>query len=922
MKNISLSIFLGFSTISLIAQAALIQNGLVREQNSGKRSVADVQIIFSQAAPTTSDQAGKFRLTFAGKKAGDLAFMTEITKKGYELVNDKELEHLKLSSTELLGTDIIVAKVGVLEAAKKDYYAISDKALKTSFEKQKALLRGELDKTRLSEKQYQDQFEALQKQYENQKKELDNLSEKFAKVNFDDVSTLYQAALQLFKNGKIDEAIQKLESANLIERTDKRLKERERIANENTINEKGIQEDIKSLKLQADLYVLKFDITKAELVYERMLNLDSTRLDLLVACANFYQEQHRYEKALRLYPKIIVHTQADAWQKAYAFGSTGDMFMNIGQLNKALDAFLQHKTIHEGLLKKNPNFLDSKEELGVSNSRLGNIQLALGNLDKALGFYEDYNNIAKELYAAKPNDGNIKQGLAISYAKLGGTHTELGDLVKALGYFEGSHQLAKELNADYPNDEGFKKSLAVSYQFLGTTHTVLGNLDQVLGFYEASNQLEKELYTDHPNNLDYKNGLAISYQLLGTIQLALGNLDEALGFYENYNRLSKELYDSFPKNVDFKNSLAISFSKLGETHLKLKDFDKALTDFEQFNALAKQLYATQSNNVEVKKALMASYSKLGQAQTELGNLDKALPFCEESCKLAKEFHAAYPDNVEFTNNLSITLSKIGQTQTALGNLELGLNYYEQSAQVAKKLHLDFPKNVEFKNNLAIAYINLAIINRDNLKDKAKAKTYFKEIERLWSELARDAPQHPDFANHLLIVQTELAELDSPLSAFEQDGTGNATKEVAKYAKIIDETSRTADKAPPQYQLVNVYENLLKTYRGNRKDSTNLATEYGSLTWYLLFAKQFPAAELSAKRGISLDASQEWVSANLATALLYQGKWDAAKTLYLSLKDKVFGKVTFKETFLSDLDELEKAGVTHADVAKFRALLKQ
>lgn|GEM_PF-1796124 len=64
----------------LFAQNPLIQNGLVREQNSGKKPIADAQIVFSDAVPTTSDQAGDFRLAFAGKKVGDLIFYKEIKK--------------------------------------------------------------------------------------------------------------------------------------------------------------------------------------------------------------------------------------------------------------------------------------------------------------------------------------------------------------------------------------------------------------------------------------------------------------------------------------------------------------------------------------------------------------------------------------------------------------------------------------------------------------------------------------------------------------------------------------------------------------------------------------------------------------------------------------------------------------------------
>jgi tetratricopeptide (TPR) repeat protein len=581
MKNIHLSILLTFAATTLVAQFTLIQNGLVREQNSGKKPVPDVQIIFSNAVPTTSDQAGKFRLAFVGKKAGDLAFMTQIVKAGFELVNDKELEHVKLSNTDQLGTDIIVAKTGTIDAAKKNYYNISDQALKSGFEKEKARLKAELQNAKMSEQQFQDKYEAVEKQYEQQKKELDILSEKFAKVNFDDVSELYQEALQLFKSGKIDEAIKKLESADLIGRTNKRLKERQRIAKENAINEKGIQEDIQSLKLQADLYVLKFDISKAEALYDRMLLLDSTNLTLLRGCADFYRINHRYAKALLLYPKIMVHPQADEEQKALAIGQSGEVFTNIGQLDSALNAFLQYKKIYEGILSKTPNDSIAKRELSVVYQKIGETYMFLGNLGKALGFYEDASSMAREHYAAYPHNVKFKNGLAISYSKLGETQTLLGNLDKALGFYEEMNKLFEELYAAYPNNVSFKNGLAISYSRLGETYTALGNLDKALGFYEKYMSLSKELYAAYPNNVEFKNGLAISYQNVGNTHTALGNLDKASGFYEEMNKLFKELYAAYSNNVEFKTGLATSYSKLGSTQAALGNFDKALGFYEE-----------------------------------------------------------------------------------------------------------------------------------------------------------------------------------------------------------------------------------------------------------------------------------------------------------------------------------------------------
>ena len=383
-----------FSLALSVSNAQKIQHAMVREQNSGRKPVPGAQIIFTDAVPTTSDQAGKFRLVFQNKKAGEWVFLTEVQKAGYELVNNKEIEQIKLSDTDSLGTDVILAKAGVLEAAKKEYYAISDKALKAGFEKEKAALRAQLEQARISQQQFSEQLEALQKQFDTQQKELDQLAEKFARVNFDDVSALYREALQLFKDGKINEAIAKLESANLLGRTDQRLKERERIqaaekeiASQKAQNEAGIKEDIKALQLQAQLYVLNAQPRKAEGLYDQLLRLDSTSLELLQECADFYRENHFYEKALRVLPLIINHPNAETWQKANAHGHMGEMYTTIGLLEPALNAFMAFQKTYQQLSKTDTVSEFYKNNLAISYSKLGSTNTALSHLDQTLGYY-------------------------------------------------------------------------------------------------------------------------------------------------------------------------------------------------------------------------------------------------------------------------------------------------------------------------------------------------------------------------------------------------------------------------------------------------------------------------------------------------------------------------------------------------------
>jgi glutamine phosphoribosylpyrophosphate amidotransferase len=163
MKNFYLSILFSLTAMHAHAQTNLTQNGIVREFNSGKKPVAEVKIIFSNAKEVLSDAAGKFQLTFTDKKANDFAFRADIAKKGYELVNEKELEHLKLSQNNgQLTTDVVVAKVGTISNAQRSYAALIETALKTSFDNEKDIIKKLLQNRQVTKEMYYDQYEALQ----------------------------------------------------------------------------------------------------------------------------------------------------------------------------------------------------------------------------------------------------------------------------------------------------------------------------------------------------------------------------------------------------------------------------------------------------------------------------------------------------------------------------------------------------------------------------------------------------------------------------------------------------------------------------------------------------------------------------------------------------------------------------------------
>jgi tetratricopeptide (TPR) repeat protein len=385
MKNLLILILI-IASLSLNAQ---IQKGIVREINSNKKPLSNVYIKFKDAIPTTTNDSGEFRLMFSGKKVGDLIFCEEIKKQGYEIVNKRELETLKISQTRALSFDIILAKIGVIAAAKREYYDVSDKALRASYNRVKNALREQVTQSQISQMDYIEQMKQLQERYDRQRASLDELAEKFARVNFDDVSDLYREALQLFKDGQIEEAIKKLEDADLIARTNRRLAERERlrkagllIAEQKAENDSGLRTDINYVLFQIDLYDAQPKTEKQDnsiLYFYDKLGQGYQMLDMADSAVYYFKLYNGYEK------------------ERFRNAPTNDFFKN----NYALSYY-----------------------------KLGQAYQAAANQEAAIKHYQAFNQLEKELCRTYTKNEAYLNHLMLSYIVRSDLYIYQADLEK------------------------------------------------------------------------------------------------------------------------------------------------------------------------------------------------------------------------------------------------------------------------------------------------------------------------------------------------------------------------------------------------------------------------------------------------------------------------------------------------------------
>jgi tetratricopeptide (TPR) repeat protein len=149
------------------------------------------------------------------------------------------------------------------------------------------------------------------------------------------------------------------------------------------------------------------------------------------------------------------------------------------------------------------------------------------------------------------------------------------------------------------------------------------------------------------------------------------------------------------------------------------------------------------------------------------------------------------------------------------------------------------------------------------------------------------------------------------------------------ASIHGNLNRFAETEKEYTESLDIFQNLYKV----NPDAYQLCvlSNLGGLSYTRLLIKEFEKAVLAVTEAINLckekniqEDKYSWIYRNLAHALLFQNKFDEAKSIYLKWKDAQYPQdktKTFKYYFLQDFDLLEKAGITHPDIEKIRELLK-
>ena len=509
-----------------------------------------------------------------------------------------------------------------------------------------------------------------------------------------------------------------------------------------------------------------------------------------------------------------------------------------------------------------------------------------------------------ESLAQQDIDENMKQAKAyVEALKYKGEWEEAGrvlkELANALGTYEAMmeyadfarrqnqyaeaetyYKLCKDKIAPLvkTNPELYEPQLAKVYINLGVVYYCTKRFNESEQMHKAALQIRKRLADANPQA--HEPDLAVCYKHLGLLYFETQRYAESEQMHKAALQIRKRLADANPQTYE---------SDLADNYNNLACLYRATQRYAESELLS--------------KTAMAIYKRLADANPQA---------CE-------------PDLARSYNNLANLYS---DTQRFTESEKM----YKDALDIFKRLTEFNPQ--AYEPDLAATYNNLA-----NLYSKtqryAESEQMYKAAIAIYERLYEGAPQQ-------YLSRLAKRYFDYGMAMLNNNKSNEAIEPVERSLKLCkDMMNDKPDKALYAANLSclvglhNTNKNYATAYSYNKELLPLLKDNYSeeAVKWKVVYSGQllsqsfyanvlgkFEEGELHSLEALKVDSTQHLAYTNLAAAYLLQGKYQAAEKLYRQYKSEL------KEGFLSDFDELAKAGVIPAermaDVEKIKKMLNE
>ena len=509
-----------------------------------------------------------------------------------------------------------------------------------------------------------------------------------------------------------------------------------------------------------------------------------------------------------------------------------------------------------------------------------------------------------ESLAQRDIDENMKQAKAyVEALKYKGEWEEAGRVLKeladALGTYEAMmeyadfarrqnqyaeaetyYKLCKDKTAPLvkTNPELYEPQLAKVYINLGVVYYCTKRFNESEQMHKAALQIRKRLADANPQA--HEPDLAVCYKHLGLLYFETQRYAESEQMHKAALQIRKRLADANPQT--YESDLADNYNNLACLYRATQRYAESELLSKTAMAIYKRL--ADANPQACEPDLARSYNNLANLYSDTQRFTESEKMYKDALEILKRLADANPQAYE--PDLAATYNNLANLYSKTQRYAESEQMYKAAIAIYERLYEGAPQ--QYLSRLAKRYFDYGMAMLNNNKSNEAIEPVERSL-KLCKDMMNDKPDKALYAANLSCLV----------------GLHNTNKDYA--------TAYTYNKELLPLLKANYDDDAVKwkvVYSGQLLSQSFYANVLG----------KFEEGELHSLEALKVDSTQHLAYTNLAAAYLLQGKYEAAEKLYRQYKSEL------KEGFLSDFDELAKAGVIPAermaDVEKIKKMLNE
>ena len=572
--------------LAIMAQETIQQTGVTYRYNGKKpRTLLGKVYIKVATVPNgvISDSTnGTFTLTFSGMPMGSRIGNVQVQKRGMMIFNQQAVDEWSIRKEPLR---LILCDADEFEKQKQNLIAIGQREAKKRYDKKIAEIEA---KYKAESAEWYQKLSEADEELQNTRKHLSEYADALARIDQSELDAQMQEVIDLYEQGEVQKAMQKLEDMHLAEKFNQALERKQ-------IHEQGLEaatQDstllIEKIRSSITLYQNSGEYGKAAEYLKLLADKLNTPEDILNYAYFCYKQNiftdaiGYYQKALSIYREKSIDSPGYEPDIAATLHNLALLYSNTQRLEESEAMYKEALEIRRRLAESNPQAYEPDVAMTLNN-------LALLYADTQR--FEESEMVHKEALEircrlAKSNPQAHEPDVATTLNNLANLYIDTQRLEESEAMYKEALETYRRLAESNP--QAYEPYVAMTLNNLALLYSKTQRLEESEAMHKEALEIRRRLAESNPQA--YEPDVAATLNNLANLYYRIQRFKESETIYKEALEIRRRLAESNPQA--YGPDLAWTLHNLALLYYKTQRFKENEAMRKEFQEIHRRIAAS------------------------------------------------------------------------------------------------------------------------------------------------------------------------------------------------------------------------------------------------------------------------------------------------------------------------------------------